>query len=173
MKKPDIKKLKYPIWFTILFYIFTLVAPIIILLIQGFTSENKIFRISFSVISIALIAWVFIRKFLLKGLEDKMQNRKASLEHDYEIEVGSTDKAKYLWYNNELTLIFINLIQIILVGGLFLLLAVGIQNMSIHVKASSFAMIILYSIAYIAKIIYVLIKRDTSFKNKEDNTDIE
>lgn len=173
MKKPNIKKLNYPIWFTILFYLFTVVAPVTILLVQGFTSESTTFRVSFSVISIALIAWVFIRKFLLKGIEEKLQNKKSALEHDYEIEVGSEEKAKYLWYNNELALILINIVQVVLIGGLFLLLAVGIQNLSINVKGSSFAMIILYTIAYAAKIIFVLIKRDTSFKNKKDTPDNE
>ena len=94
-------------------------------------------------------------------------NKKAALEHDYEIEVGSADKAKYLWYSNELILILINVVQTILVGGLFLLLAVGIENLTINVKASSFAMIILYIVAYAAKIIFVLVKRDKEFKEEQ------
>lgn len=167
MNKPEIKKLNYPVWFTIVFYILTVVTPITILLVQGFTSESATFKVSFSVISIAMIAWVFIKKFVLKGIEDKILNKKAALEHDYEIEVGSADKAKYLWYSNELILILINVVQTILVGGLFLLLAVGIENLTINVKASSFAMIILYIVAYTAKIIFVLVKRDKEFKEEQ------
>lgn len=156
MKKPNIKKLKYPLWFNIVFSILTVAIPLIFIVVQGFNSPSTTFKISFTMICAILLLWIFIRKFIISKYEEKLQNRKASLEHDYEIEVGNPQKAKWLWYTNEITLSIVNTIQVLLVGGLILLMAIGIETAAIKVKGLSFLITILYLIAYIIKFIVLL-----------------
>ena len=156
MKKPNIKKLKYPLWFNIVFSILTVAIPLIFIIVQGFNSPSAIFKISFTMICAILLLWIFTRKFVFRKYEEKLEARKASLEHDYEIEVGNPQKAKWLWYSNEIILSVINAIQVLLIGGLILLMAVGIQNAAIKVKGLSFLIAILYLIAYTIKFIVLL-----------------
>ena len=176
MKKPEIKKLSYPLWFTITFYILTVVAPLSFMIVQGFNSESKVFSFSFTVICTLLILWIFARKFLLNNIEVKLQNKKTSLEHDYEIEIGSQDKAKWLWFTNEMWLTILNCVQVALVGGLMLLVAVGIQNAAIKIKGLSFMVAILYLVAYIMKFIVILKLRgsdDPALDEEHNKSEVE
>lgn len=169
MKKPNIKKLKYPLWFTIVFYILTAVIPLIFIIVQGFNSPSTAFKFSFTVICSVLLLWIFARKFLLNSIEQKLQNKQVALEHDYEIEAGNSEKAKWLWYNNELWLSIINATQVVLVGGLILLLAIGIETAAITVKGLSFLIAILYLIAYVIKFIVILKLRGTEDTEENNN----
>lgn len=153
MKKPNIKKLKYPLWFNIIFSILTVAIPLIFIVVQGFNSPSTTFKVSFTMICAILLLWIFVRKFIIHKYEEKLENRRASLEHDYEIEVGNPQKAKWLWYSNEIILSIINAIHVLLIGGLILLMAVGIESAAIKVKGLSFLITILYLIAYIIKFI--------------------
>jgi hypothetical protein len=156
MKKPNINKLKYPLWFNIVFSILTVAIPLIFIVVQGFNSPSTTFKISFTMICATLLLWIFVRKFVFNKYEEKLRNRKASLEHDYEIEVGNPQKAKWLWYSNEIILSIINAVQVLLIGGLILLMAVGIESAAIKVKGLSFLIAILYIIAYVIKFILLL-----------------
>lgn len=168
MKEPNIKRLKYPLWFNILFYVLTVVAPIVLMMVQGFNSPNTAFKVSFGVICTLLITWVYIRKFVLANIEKRLINEKSSLEHDYSIESGSSDKIKYLWFTNELWLNLINALHIALIGILIGLLAVGIQASCIKARGSVYIVALLYMIAYGIKFIYIVVSRN---KGKEgDNT---
>ena len=173
-QKPKIRKLKYPLWLSIFFLVFTLLVPIILLLVQGLNSPSPVFRFSFLVIAILLIIWTFIRKFLLKNIEEKFNKEKLALEHDYSIEVGKPKKIKWLWYTNELWLLFINIIQVLLIGGLLLLLASGIANDLIKIRGISAIIAISYLIAYSIKALYIFIQRgnDPDYI-KEENTNKE
>lgn len=168
MKKPNIKKLKYPLWFQIIFLVCTILAPLVTLVVQGLNSPNKIFRITFTVISVALVAWIFIYTFIIKGIEDRLEKRKTALEHDYEIDVGDSKKCKWLWFSNELTLSIIKAVHVALIGLLIMLIAIGIQEAALQIKGAAFFIMVLYLIAYIAKFILILILR-----GKELNDDKE
>ena len=156
MKKPNIKKLKYPLWFNIVFSILTVAIPLIFIVVQGFNSPSTTFKVSFTMICAILLLWIFVRKFIIHKYEEKRQNRTACLEHDYEIEVGNPQKAKWLWYSNEIVLSIINAVQVLLMGGLILLMAVGIESAAIKVKGLSFLIALLYLIAYTMKFIVLL-----------------
>lgn len=175
MKKPNIKKLKYPLWFNIVFYVLTVLTPVIALLIQGFRSPSKIFRITFGVLAIALVLWLFAKRFILKHYEEKLIAKQTALEHDYEIEVGDSTKIKWLWFSNELWLTFFNIVTVMLIGGLISVLAVGIQNAVIAVKAITMLIAILYVVAYIIKVVLILSLRgkDEDTSEKEENKDSE
>lgn len=151
MNKPDIKKLSYPLWFTILFYILTVAVPIVLVAIEGFNSPNRVFRICFGFICAFLIAWLFIKKFLLSNIETKLQTQKESLEHDYRIDVGDTNKTKWLWYTNELWLSIINAITVVLLATEIILICVGIQSAVLKVKGICSIIAISYVLAYIIK----------------------
>ena len=159
MKKPNITKLKYPLWFQIVFLFLTVVAPLITLLVSGLNSPSKVFRITFTVLCMILIFWAFIYKFVIKGIEDKLEKRKVALEHDYEIEVGNTDKARWLWFSNELLLSIIKAIHVLLIGALIALIAVGIQEAVLQIKGITFFITTLYLAAYISKFTIILILR--------------
>lgn len=155
-KKPDIKQLKYPVWFNILFYVLTVLGPMTLLVVQGLRSPSPVFKVTFSVISILLLTWIFIRKFILKNIETRLITEKASLEHDYKIDSGSKKKCKWLWYNNELLLTVFNLIQCAIIVGLIALICIGIQNAAITVKGSIYAVVVFYILAYVTKIVLIL-----------------
>lgn len=166
MKKPNIKKLKYPLWFQITFLLLTVAVPLITLVVQGLNSPSKVFRISFTFICIALVAWIFIYKFVIKGIEDKLQKKKVALEHDYEIDVGNKEKAKWLWFSNELVLSIVNAIHVALIGILILLITIGIQEAALKIKGAMYFITILYLIAYIAKFVLIL-----TLRGKEQEVD--
>ena len=95
MNKPVINKLKYPMWFQIVFYCSTVAIPVCLILAEGLTSKQSWFKWSFALIATIVIAWSAIYKWLLTGMRDKIAERKTKLEHDYEIDVGDTNKIKY------------------------------------------------------------------------------
>lgn len=170
MKKPNIKKLKYPLWFQIVFLLFTVATPVITLVIQGLNSPSKVFRISFTMICLVLVAWIFVYKFVIKGVEEKLQKKKAALEHDYEIEVGNAEKCKWIWFSNELVLSIINAIHILLIGTVLLLITIGIQEAALKIKGAAFFITILYLLAYIAKFILIITLRGKELE-EVDNED--
>ena len=159
MNKPEIKKLKYPLWFTIVFYVLTLAVPLVLIALEGFNSPSKTFRITFGLIITALIAWTFIRKFLLKDLESKLIAQKESLQHDYRIEVGNAENTKWLWFQNELWLTIIQLLSIVLIGLLFILISVGIETAVVKVKGACAGIALSYIVAYIIKFILIFCLR--------------
>ena len=156
MKKPNIKKLKYPLWFHIVFYCLTVIVPLVAILIQGFKSNSTLFKFTFVMICAAVILWIFARKFLIANLEEKMQARKAALEHDYEIEVGNPEKAKWLWFNNEMWLSIINAIHVALIGLLIFVCAWGVESAAIQIKGVGILITLLYIMAYVLKFILIV-----------------
>ena len=163
----QVKKLKYPLWLEIAYTVLTVAAPIILIVIQGLTSPSSAFRFSFTVLCSLLFVWNFVKKFVVKPYEEKLNKEKVNFEHDYSIDVGDPKKCKYLWLNNELWLMLFNSIQTALFGLVIMLLAVGIQNSNIKVKGSSFAVIIFYLIAFGMKVIYLLAKKE-ALEEKEE-----
>jgi hypothetical protein len=172
MKKPNIKKLKYPLWFNLLFLGLTVVLPLIFVVVQGFKSPSTTFKISFTVICATILIWVFTKKFILSKIEDKIVNKKAAIEHDYELNIGSSENAKWLWFNNELILTIINAIQVLLIGGLIVLFAVGIETAAIKIKTLSILLSLLYTIAYIIKFVLILKLRgeDSEVEDEQSGT---
>lgn len=172
MKKPNIKKLKYPKWFNIIFLGLTVVLPLIFVVVQGFTSPSTTFKISFTVICSLILIWVFTRKFILSKIEKEIISKKAAIEHDYELNVGSQENAKWLWFNNELILTIINVVQVLLIGGLIMLFAIGIETAAIKFKTLSILISLLYMIAYIIKFITILKLRgeDSEVDNEQSGT---
>lgn len=169
----QVKKLKYPLWLDIIFTILTVAAPIILIVVQGLTSPSHAFRFSFTVICSLLLAWIFIKKFVIKPKEDKLNKEKLNLEHDYSIDVGDPKKCKYLWLQNELWLMLFNSIQATLFGLTIMLLAIGIQNANIKVKFSSFLVIIFYLLAFGMKTIYLLAKKEALEEKEEESEETQ
>lgn len=170
MKKPNIKKLKYPFWFQIAFLLFTVAAPLITLVVQGLNSPSKVFRVSFTMICLLLVAWIFVYKFVIKGIEEKLQKKKVALEHDYEIDVGNSEKCKWSWFSNELILSIINAVHVVLIGSLILLVMIGIQEAALKIKGAALFITILYLIAYIAKFVMIITLRGKELEEVDDGT---
>ena len=167
MKKPNIKKLKYPLWFQIVFLLFTVAAPVVTLIVQGLNSPNKSFRITFTVIGTILVAWIFIRKFVIRGIESKLEQKKSAIEHDYELDIGNPTKCRWLWFSNELLLSIIKAIHVALIGMLIMLIMIGIEEAAIKIKGAAFFIMILYLLAYIIRFVLILILRGKEFNNEE------
>lgn len=72
MSKPNIKKLKYPLWFNIVFAILTLGIPLGLFVYEGLSAANTqkgtIFKLSFMAILVLVIAWWFIYHFVIKNI---------------------------------------------------------------------------------------------------------
>ena len=169
MNKPDIKKLKYPLWLQIVFYALTVVGPIILIAIEGFQSPHSGFRFTFGVISALLLTWTFLKKFIIVKVIKKYTDKKSTLEHEYEVEIGTAEKVKYLWFTNEIWLNMFEAIEVILLGSFICILAYGIQSGLYTVKAITLIIALFYLIAYVTKFMYIYVTRDEEYGTK-DNT---
>lgn len=167
-EKPKINKLKFPLWFNIVFYILTILAPLVAVAVKGFQSHSQTFRITFGVCAGILLLWTFVKKFLIANKEKNLQDEKARLEHEYQIEVGNPVKIKYLWFTNEMWLAVINLIQIVITGVLLFVIAEGIQKQLIEIKGISLFICLCYIAAYIMKFIVIGTQRKEEFKTEEE-----
>lgn len=167
MKKPNIKKLQYPLWFNITFYILTILLPIVLVMVQGYKSPNGAFRWTFGIITGLILVWSFLKKFLLKGKIKLLRDKKATLEHEYEIELGNTDKVKYLWFVNEELLTALNAIEVAIFGGLIALLAYGAASGLFAIKASTCMISICYIVAYTIKFIVITTLKGNEYKEEE------
>lgn len=166
MKKPNIKKLKYPLWFTITFYILTVILPIVLVMVEGYKSPDIAFRWTFGIISGLLILWVFVYKFLISNKEKQMVDKKSQLEHEYEIEVGNSKSIKWLWFSNEQKLAIFNAVQVLLFGSFLAVIAIGISSGFMQIKAVVIMISICYIFSYVLKFILISILKD---KQEEDD----
>lgn len=164
MSKPNIKKLKYPLWFNIVFAILTLGIPLGLFVYEGLSAANTqkgtIFKLSFMAILVLVIAWWFIYHFVIKKYIDKLTASQAQLEHDYAVEIGNPDKVKYLWYNNEKILTIINIIGASLYGTLAGVIALGVQAGLMKVKTVLFLVSICYVVAYTIKFMLLITRKE-------------
>lgn len=170
MSKPNINKLKYPLWLNITFYLLTVLSPIILIMVEGFQAPDKngglIFKLTFSVLSIALVAWIFIKKFLINNIETKLIANQTALEHDYSIDCGNPDKIKYLWYQNEIKLTIFNMITVILYGALMSVILIGVAKALMQIKGIIILITIMYIIAYTIKFSYIIVKRNGDYNEQ-------
>lgn len=166
MKKPKIKKLQYPLWFHIIFYIMTIIVPLVLIMVEGYQSESTTFKISFGMITALVILWSFIKKFIIGDIETKMRARKTQLEHDYEIEIGNSEKIKWLWFVQEEKITIFDTITMVLYGGLFLLILNAIASSLMAIKGAAMAIALTYVVAYILKFAVIL-----AMKGADEPTD--
>lgn len=163
MSKPVIKKLGYPLWFSIVFFILTLAVPIGLIISEGMkapaTPMGVAFKVSFMVTSIAIVTWFFVEKLLIKNLETKLIAKQIALEHDYSIKVGDPDAIKFLWYQNETTLTIFHLITSALYGGFIIIIMLGVSSALIKIKGVVAIIVSAYMIAYTIKFVYLMIRR--------------
>jgi len=151
MAKPNIKKLGYPLWFNIVFLCLTVGGPIVLVVMEGLSSPSSAFRWTFMTVATALTAWVFIQHFLVKNLRKKLLAKQTALEHDYSIDVGNSNKIKYLWYTNEQWLTLFTLINGALFGGLVAVIMTGVASGLMHIRGTILLIAIFYVIAYTLK----------------------
>lgn len=169
MNKQDIKKLKYPVWFQIVFYCLTIVVPLILIMIEGFGAKSSAFRWTFGVLSLILVAWLAIYKWLLQGIQKKVEDRKSKLEHDYEIDVGNLDKIKFIWFSNEMKLAIIQAINVFVWGAFFAVVLTGIAEGVMAIRGAVITICILYVIAYIFKFCTIAYLRGNEEKGDVDH----
>lgn len=158
-KKPDIKYLRYPLWCQIVFFCLTTIVPIIFVMVEGYKSPSTSFKWTFGIVSGLFVVWSFIYKFLVKGAEDAWRERQLKLEHDYEIDVGNSEKIRWLWFNYELKL---NICMVVRIGLLGLLLGVVINAIAeslMQVRGIIIAIAICYVVAYTIKFIVIAAKK--------------
>ena len=149
--KPVIKRLKYPTWFKIVFYILTVLLPISLIMTEGYQSNSAKFKVTFSILVSLGILWSFLSRFILSGLEETINNRKAKLEHDYEIECGDSQKIKYIWFSNEQKLVTLHLIKILLWGTLGIVFLNELARGVIKIKSALSMIATFYIAAYTLK----------------------
>lgn len=172
-KKVDIKKLKYPLWFHIVFYSLTVIVPLILIMIEGFGAKSSAFRWTFGAISLILVGWLAVYNWLLKGTKSKIVDRKSKLEHDYEIEVGDSDKIKFIWFSNELKLNVISIINTSIWGIFFALILTGIADGIMAIKGAIIIICTLYVVAFALKVCLILSLRGSEVKGDGENEQTE
>lgn len=155
MKKPDIKRLKYPLWFQIVFFVLTVIVPLILLMVEGYKSPSTSFKWTFGVLSSLVVIWAFINKFVISRFVEKVKEREVKLIHDYEIDVGNLDKIKWLWFTNEQKLAAFNAISIALYGSLFGVALTAISKGLMAIRGLIAIVAICYVVAYAMKFIVI------------------
>ena len=174
MSKPNIKKLKYPLWYNIVFAILTIIIPLGLFVYEclsaAHTQAGVVFKVSFVAIVIAIIAWLFLNHFVIKKFKDKLIAKQAMLEHDYSAEVGNPDALKTMWYDNEKWLTVFEIIQVLLYGGLGALILIAVQSAIIKVKGILIIIACCYIIAYTIKYMLLIMRKEAT---DETNTGAE
>lgn len=159
-KKLGIKTLHYPLWFNILFSCLTILAPGVLIVIEGLKAPDGVlgttFKLSFMTVCIAIMVWSIIYKIIVEKAKTKLLAKQIALEHDYSIDNGNPKKIKYLWYQNEMKLTLFTLISVVLYGGLAVLLLLGVASKLMEIKGVLMILLSLYVIAYTIRFLVII-----------------
>lgn len=175
--KQDIKKLKYPLWYNIVFAILTIVIPLGLFVYEclsaAHTQAGVVFKVSFVSIVIAIIAWLFVNHFVIKKYKAKILTRQTQLEHDYSAEIGNAEALKTMWYSNERLLTLFEVITVILYGGLGALIIVAIQTSLIKVRGILIIIATCYVLAYTIKYMLLISRKEASDETNDRTKESE
>lgn len=161
-KKLKIDTLRYPLWFNIIFYSLTIIAPLILIVLEGLKTPNTLlgttFKISFMVMVVLTITWFFMKKLIINKIETKLLAHQVALEHDYSIDIGDKAKVKQLWINNQRKLTIYEFLQVMIYGGLLFVIGLGISSQVLKIKNLIVIIMSLYLIAYTIKFVVLLLR---------------
>lgn len=166
MSKPNIKKLKYPLWYNIVFAILTVAIPLGLFVYEclsaAHTQAGVVFKITFVGLTLAIIAWLFLNHFVIKKFKEKVRAKQLLLEHDYSAQVGNPDALKAMWYANERWLTLFEIAGVLLYGGLGALILIAVQSAIIKVKGILIIIAICYTIAYTIKYLLLILRKEAT-----------
>lgn len=166
MSKPNIKKLKYPLWYNIVFAILTVAIPLGLFVYEclsaAHTQAGVVFKITFVGLTLAIIAWLFLNHFVIKKFKEKVHAKQLLLEHDYSAQVGNPDALKAMWYANERWLTLFEIAGVLLYGGLGALILIAVQSAIIKVKGILIIIAICYTIAYTIKYLLLILRKEAT-----------
>ena len=164
MSKPNIKKLKYPLWYNIVFAILTVAIPLGLFVYECLTAAHTqagvVFKVTFAGLTLAIIAWLFLNHFVIKKFKEKVSAKQLLLEHDYSAQVGNPDALKAMWYANERWLTLFEIVGVLLYGGLGAIILIAVQSAIIKVKGILIIIAICYIIAYTMKYLLLILKKE-------------
>ena len=166
MSKPNIKKLKYPLWYNIVFAILTVAIPLGLFVYEclsaAHTQAGVVFKVTFVGLTLAIIAWLFLNHFVIKKFKEKVHAKQLLLEHDYSAQVGNPDALKAMWYANERWLTLFEIAGVLLYGGLGALILIAVQSAIIKVKGILIIIAICYTIAYTIKYLLLILRKEAA-----------
>lgn len=166
MSKPNIKKLKYPLWYNIVFAILTVAIPLGLFVYEclsaAHTQAGVVFKVTFVGFTLAIIAWLFLNHFVIKKFKEKVRAKQLLLEHDYSAQVGNPDALKAMWYANERWLTLFEIAGVLLYGGLGALILIAVQSAIIKVKGILIIIAICYTIAYTIKYLLLILRKEAT-----------
>lgn len=166
MSKPNIKKLKYPLWYNIVFAILTVAIPLGLFVYEclsaAHTQAGVVFKVTFVGLTLAIIAWLFLNHFVIKKFKEKVRAKQLLLEHDYSAQVGNPDALKAMWYANERWLTLFEIAGVLLYGGLGALILIAVQSAIIKVKGVLIIIAICYTIAYTIKYLLLIMRKEAT-----------
>ena len=166
MSKPNIKKLKYPLWYNIVFAILTVAIPLGLFVYEclsaAHTQAGVVFKVTFVGLTLAIIAWLFLNHFVIKKFKEKVHAKQLLLEHDYSAQVGNPDALKAMWYANERWLTLFEIAGVLLYGGLGALILIAVQSAIIKVKGILIIIAICYTIAYTIKYLLLILRKEAT-----------
>lgn len=166
MSKPNIKKLKYPLWYNIVFAILTVAIPLGLFVYEclsaAHTQAGVVFKVTFVGLTLAIIAWLFLNHFVIKKFKEKVHAKQLLLEHDYSAQVGNPDALKAMWYANERWLTLFEIAGVLLYGGLGALILIAVQSAVIKVKGILIIIAICYTIAYTIKYLLLILRKEAT-----------
>lgn len=166
MSKPNIKKLKYPLWYNIVFAILTVAIPLGLFVYKCLTAARTqsgvVFKVTFIGLTLAIIAWLFLNHFVIKKFKEKVKAKQLLLEHDYSAQVGNPNALKAMWYVNERWLTLFEIAGVLLYGGLGAAILIAIELGSIKVKYILIIIATCYAIAYTIKYLLLILRKEAT-----------
>ena len=119
----------------------------------------------------SIIAYVMIRKFIIDKYINKLSSQCATVELNYQTDVGDPEKNKTFWVKSKVIEYVFSIIQIVLVGSLILLIVWGLQTLGLKLRGTTIFIFLLYLVAFAFRIVMYL--GILQKKNNPDKVDSE
>ena len=151
--------LKTPLWIRILDAVLMLGIPAIVAGAEICYSSSLKYKISFFLILIVVVTWMFLNKFVIENYKTKLQTSVTTLELNYTTGVGEKEPTLKLWKRHKLTLIILNAITILLSGLVFYMVIYGLTKGLLKFLGAFVIIGLCYFVSFVIKAIYLWKKK--------------
>lgn len=151
--------LKTPLWIRILDAILMFGVPTIVAVAEVSVSSSVKYKISFFLILIVVVTWMFFNKFVIENYKAKLQSSVTTLELNYATGVGEKEPTLKLWKKHKLTLIILNAITILLSGVVLYMVIYGLAKGLLKFLGAFVIIGLSYFLSFVIKAIYLATKK--------------
>jgi hypothetical protein len=150
MKTP---KLKMPLWQNIVYFLLTVIIPLVFVYVEVGLSKSTGFKVTFIFLTLILVIYEFLKKFIIKNQISKINADIVHLEHDYSNGIGESKLIKHNWLNRKLQEYLISSLSVVILMICTVLMINAIVSKLIQFKGAFIIICLCYFVAFIFKII--------------------